>query len=260
MRDVASFTGTKPATETADRFRDQGFARVPGILTGEEVARYREASLEAIAHNSKNTDPGNTRIVSTEHVWRTNALLRGLALHPRIAAVAQELAGMPLRVWRGDVLVKDPRDSARTNLHDDETFLAFDSRVSLTAWVALVDVPVERGCMTFLPGSHRRPDPRRVDVGEMSTDPDGYMFRHWPQLRWNTRVTVPLRAGDCTFHHGRTAHMAAANTTEELRVSFIVAFVDAEATYREVPGHTPSPGREPGQPLVDEDFPLAVGG
>ncbi|MFI1012562.1 phytanoyl-CoA dioxygenase family protein [Streptomyces sp. NPDC020965] len=241
---------------TVDSFREYGFAHVPGILSAAEVDHCRAASLAALSEHSKSDDAGRTRIISTEHVWRSDETLRALALHPRIGACAVRMAGMPLRVWRGDVLLKEPHRSARTNLHDDETFLPFDSRVSLTAWVALVDVSVERGCMTFLPGSHERPGPDRVDLSVLGDDPDGYMVRHWPELTWSARVTIPLRAGDCTFHHGRTGHLAAANTTDEQRVSYVVALIDAEATYRPVPG-VPVPGElKPGQKLPDELYPL----
>lgn len=242
----------QPAVE---RFRNDGFAHVPGVLSEDEISRYNTASLEALAAHHKQDDPGNTQIVSTEHVWRSNDLLRELALHSGIGALAEELAGMPLRVWRGDVLMKEPGRSARTNLHDDETFLPFDTRVSLTAWVALVDVPVERGCMTFLPGSHVRDAPHRVDISQMSADPDGYLLANWPQLMWYPQVTVPLRAGDCTFHHGRTAHMAAANTTGEIRLSYVVAFIDAEATYRLVDGVEQPGDLKPGAPLPDDLYP-----
>ena len=45
------------------------------------------------------------------------------------------------------------------------------------------------------------------------------------------KVTLPLRAGDCTFHHGRTAHMANANTTGENRYGFAIIYLDATTTY-----------------------------
>jgi phytanoyl-CoA hydroxylase len=239
----------------AEGFREHGFAQAPAVLTPDEVERFREASLAAIARQSKDDDPGQTRIVSTEHVWQHDEVLREFALHSHIGMLAERLAGMPLRVWRGDVLVKEPRRSARTNLHDDVSFLPFDARVSLTAWVALVDVPVERGCMTFLPGSHRRSGPEKVGVDEMGADPDGYLFTHWPELRWNRQVTVPLRAGECTFHHGRTAHMAAANSTDSPRVSFVVSFVDADAVYQPVDGVRPPMDLQPGQRLPDSTRP-----
>ncbi|MFC9428895.1 phytanoyl-CoA dioxygenase family protein [Streptomyces sp. NPDC056987] len=240
---------------TVESFRENGFAHVPRMLSAGEVDSFRTASLAALSAHSKSDDAGATRIISTEHVWRADGPLRELALHPRIGAFAERLAGMPLRVWRGDVLLKEPRRSARTNLHDDETFLPFEGRVSLTAWVALVDVTVERGCMTFLAGSHDRPGPDRVGLPALSADPDGYMLKYWPGLNWNTRVTVPLRAGDCTFHHGRTGHMAAANTTDEQRVSYVVALIDAEATYRPVSGVDVPGELTPGQRLPDDLYP-----
>ena len=79
-------------------------------------------------------------------------------------------------------------------------------------------------------------------------------------MAWLPRVTLPLRAGDCTFHHGWCAHRASANETDEPRVAHAVIFMDATVTYcTEVckkhiitdPLHL----RE-GQPLTNEIFPL----
>jgi ectoine hydroxylase-related dioxygenase (phytanoyl-CoA dioxygenase family) len=58
-------------------------------------------------------------------------------------------------VWGGEVLLKHLYESARTGLHDDLTFALLDSRATFNTWIALVDVPVDRGCLTFLPCSHR---------------------------------------------------------------------------------------------------------
>jgi len=126
--------------------------------------------------------------------------------------------------------------------------------------VALVDVPVERGCLTFLPGSHRRGGPERIDITGLNLAALGreqarsYLFDHWPELRWTPRVTVPLRAGDVTFHHRRTAHSAGANHTPQDRVSMLITYTDADASYMPIPGHDPLP-YQPGQPLPNERYP-----
>lgn len=241
-------------------FHDQGFACVPKLITEQEVIRFHTAALDAYSEGAYLTRRfmDRTGITSTEDGWEKNAGLRTLALHPRIGAIAEKLAGMPLRVWGGEVLVKPAGQATPTPLHDDFTNELLNSRLTLTCWVALVDVPVERGSLSFLPGSHRRGAPSRVDAGEFEHNIHAYVLQHWPDLRWSRHVTVPLRAGDATFHHSRIAHLAGANATDEARVSFTITFTDAEATYQPLPGNDPL-DMEPGQTLPDDRYPRVAG-
>ena len=48
---------------------------------------------------------------------------------------------------------------------------------------------------------------------------------------WMPRITIPLKAGDCTFHHARTAHMATPNVTDDPRVAHVIIYMDASTTY-----------------------------
>ncbi len=73
---------------------------------------------------------------------------------------------------------------------------------------------------------------------------------------WEPRVTIPLRAGDCTFHHARCAHMATPNLTDEPRVAHVVIYMDATTTYRKQRHVVTDPlGLEEGQRLDGELFP-----
>jgi ectoine hydroxylase-related dioxygenase (phytanoyl-CoA dioxygenase family) len=161
---------------------------------------------------------------------------------------------MPLRVWDGEVLNKEPGSTGQTKWHDDLTFTFLESRLTFNAWIALVDVPVDSGCMTYMPGSHRRPGPYRVDLSDMGGDADTYLFRHWPELEWHRRVSVPVRAGGVAFHHSRTAHAAGGNGTGNARLAFVVTYTDAEATYRPQVGFDPM-DLKPGQPIPDDRYP-----
>jgi ectoine hydroxylase-related dioxygenase (phytanoyl-CoA dioxygenase family) len=148
--------------------------------------------------------------------------MRQLTLHPHVAAAATRLAGVPLRLWHDQILIKQPGFSKATEFHQDQPYWPHaDSPHPISCWIALCDVPVERGCMTFLPGSQRR-----TDLPAQSLADAGSLFSICPQLQWSERVTVPLQAGDCTFHHGRCAHMATPNLTNDPRVAHAVIFMD----------------------------------
>lgn len=230
-------TTTTPDTiDWLHTFDEHGFVHVPHMLSEPEVMRYRTAALHSISTDDIDKyDVATVGLRSTVNGWERNDTLRSLALHPRIGAIAERLGGMPVRVSRAEVVVKGSHESRPTGLHDDETCCAAPtSRISLNAWVALVDVPVERGCLTFLAGSHRRGGPRRVNstcVADCGGDEyDSYLYTEWPELRWTPRVTVPMRAGDVTFHHHRTAHSAGANHTHDDRLSMVITFTDAGET------------------------------
>src|SRR4051794_9488620 len=105
--------------------------------------------------------------------------------------------------------------------------------------------------MTFIPGSHRRTDLPMQNLADARS-----LFTIAPDLIWSRRITVPLRAGDCTFHHGRCAHMATPNHTDEPRVAHVVIFMDAAALYRTAPHVITDPLKlQEGAPLEGELFP-----
>ena len=167
--------------------------------------------------------------------------MRALTLHPNVGAVAEQLAGVPLRLWHDQILIKDPHNQKATEFHQDQSYWPHrDSTHPLSAWIALGDVPVERGCMTFIPGSHRHTELASLDL----MDGQG-LFRACPELTWEPRVTIPLRAGDCTFHHGRCAHMATPNGTDEPRVAHVVIFMDATTRYQKRRDGQPHPVTDP---------------
>ena len=245
---------TRPEDLSAEMiaaYRRDGFVHVPRILSPEEVERFRSAALAAAARmKSYHNSPIFDQFVN---VWRQDETMRELTLHPNVAAVAERLAGVPLRLWHDQILIKQPQKSRPTEFHQDQPYWPHaNAHHPISAWIALVDVPVERGCMTFIPGSQARTDLPAQNLGDA-----GSLFSICPELRWAPRVTIPLRAGDCTFHHGRCAHMAAPNQTDEPRVAHVIIYTDAATTYTGKRHVVTDPlGLTAGQPLEGELFPL----
>ncbi|MFD9443869.1 phytanoyl-CoA dioxygenase family protein [Streptomyces sp. NPDC060006] len=244
--------------EDVARYRDQGFIHVPQLLSGEETAGFMAAATDLLDHQEKaswDEEGGNVMDWVMEPENKSEAM-RLLALHPRITAIAEQLAGVSLRMFKSELLLKRKVGSSPTPPHVDDVALPFTGRpVTLTAWVALTDVPVERGCMSFLPGTHQRPA-----VPTSGTAADWTPFAGEPELVWEPRVTVPLRAGDCTFHHARIVHMAGDNHGDADRVSLTTVYMDDEAVFRVCPIAEFADdlgGMEPGQRLSGDRFPRA---
>jgi ectoine hydroxylase-related dioxygenase (phytanoyl-CoA dioxygenase family) len=209
----------------AQRYREAGFLRVRGVLSAAEAERFRVAADRVMAAAKENG--GGSVFRQFVNTWRSEPELEGLTLHPTITRIAELLAGVPMRLWHDHLLVKEPRTSTPTHFHQDQPFWPHaNSTHPISCWVALNDVPVERGCMSFIPGSHRLDDLSAQNLRDA-----GSLFGLAPELAWEERVTLPLRAGDCTFHHGRTAHMANANVTDDNRYGFAIIYIDATTTY-----------------------------
>ncbi len=206
-------------------YRDNGFVRIREILSPDEAKYFRRAALEysRSADNYSNSEIFQQLV----NVWQSDEKLRALTLNRKIGVIAEKLAGVPLRLWHDHLLIKHPGKSKATEFHQDQPYWPHNkSTQPISCWIALQDVPAERGCMTFLPGSHRR-----IDLPAQALNNDKSLFSICPELEWSERVTVPLRAGDCTFHHGRCAHMATPNLTDDARFAHVIIFMDATAAF-----------------------------
>lgn len=232
-------------------YQANGFIHVPGVLSAEEVERYRSAAARAY-DELDSLDAENQMFRQIVQVWRSNTVLSELTFHQGLASLATQLAGMPMRLWHDQLLIKKPHNHTPTEFHQDAPYWPHaNSRHQLSAWVALVDVPVERGCMTFIPGSHLRQDLRATDLSDHAD-----LFSAAPDLEYQQRITVPLRAGDCTFHNGFLAHTANANDTDDFRYAMVNIYIDAETTYDGRPHVcTDNLDLDIGRPLPDREFP-----
>lgn len=269
MPDRPAAVAEAPPTAATASYRSQGYVHVAGVLTLEEIGEFRTEALAQLDRQEKQRwdgDYGNVMEWVADPELKSPAMRR-LALHPAISAIAEQLAGRPLRLFKTELLRKRAGDSAATPAHLDAPAFPFqDSPVTLTAWVALTDVPVERGCLAFLPGSQLLLE-RVSDLTQLSWD----VLADLPELVWHPRVAVPIRAGDVTFHHERTVHLAGANVTDMDRLSLTTVYMDAQATFApgrigvdqlsDLSGLGPDvmQSMAPGQPMDGDRFPRLSG-
>jgi ectoine hydroxylase-related dioxygenase (phytanoyl-CoA dioxygenase family) len=139
-------------------------------------------------------------------------------------------------------------------MHQDISYWPVNTIHTTTMWLALTDVPVERGSLYFLPGTH---DPNRQEYVDIFNNP------HVPaHVAGEKRVAVALKAGDATFHSGLTFHGAHANQTREMRKAMTVIFIGDgtrfDASDRRNATHTSCKGLEDGA-VIDTRFTPILG-
>jgi len=248
-----SADGGAAAAEAIEQYRRWGFLKVRSVLNAQQVDDFHRAAVE---FKSRTPSYRKDAILDQRvNVWRHDDVLRRLTFDARLGAIAERLAGTPLRLWHDQMLVKPAGDSRATEFHQDQPYWPHQGATEpITAWIALVDVPVERGCMSFLPRSHRVSHVPRHEL-----DQERGLFSLAPELEWAPRVTLPLRAGDCTFHHGRTAHFAGPNTTGVERIAHAVIYTDAGTRFSGA-RHVVTNALQlpPGATLEGEIFPLVA--
>ena len=172
---------------------------------------------------------------------------------------AQRLMGrkVGVRYHQDLVAAKQPRGEAigsgATLWHQDFPTLPFDRGGSLAFWIALDDVPAERGAMRFLNRSHHA-GPLGRNLGKKVD-----LLEWYPDLAKQYELSNPLdlKAGDATVHNALCVHFAPENTTDQVRWAYIIAYFPADALYTGAQNHNfDSIGLEVNQPLEHANFPV----
>lgn len=214
-------------------YREHGFLVLREFLNGEEVAELKQGVLDAIATMGRRKIAGTgadliegdayyDRVFTQRiNLWRISDVVKSYMLHPELGRLAAELAGVDgLRVWHDQAFIKEPFANP-TALHLDNPYWAFTSRHSLSIWIALEDATPENGCLCFLPGSHKLARFENVFL----RNEFGALLEIYPEMAAIEPFVAAMKAGDCSFHSGLTAHGAGVNMTAGRRIAMSCAFM-----------------------------------
>jgi phytanoyl-CoA hydroxylase len=93
-----------------------------------------------------------------------------------------------------------------------------DDTLMISVWIAVLDAPIERGCLQVVPGSHRGDLVQHCNFGE---DKRKYFQVSIPdQLVPGNHTPLPMKAGDALFFHKRLMHSSLPNLSNDIRWSF----------------------------------------
>ena len=142
----------------------------------------------------------------------------------RFAGIARDLMQTEhVRLWHDQALFKEPGGRI-TDAHQDCSYWPVNEpQHTITMWLALTNVPKEKGCLYFYPNSNNPEQREYVDI---------FKNPHQPEFLSNSeKVFVPLTAGDATFHSGLTFHGAGNNQTTEMRTAMTIIYIKDGLTF-----------------------------
>lgn len=247
--------------EQIQQYREDGFIKLDGLLTGEDLREFRDTVAAAVeserstqADPNRKVDPVYAQIfIQRVNLWRRHADVARFALAPRFANLAARLVGGPVRIWHDQALFKEPGNGNRTPWHQDSPYWPHTTRDrTVSMWFALKDANIENGCMSFLPGTQKLGAKEPVNL----SNPRGVMDVA-PEASGIKAITRELEAGSATFHDGLCFHYAGPNRADATREAFVVIYMPAETRY-DGAGHcvTDGQGLIPGEVLDGELFPI----
>jgi len=140
--------------------------------------------------------------------------------HRWTLSFAAALMQAPLALWYDQLLDKPPRVGAPTFWHQDGGLMGEgDGARLISCWMPLESVDEDSGCMHFVDGGHRDGPIRHAVVHAENSCGRGAC-----EVDPTRTVTVPLKRGGVTFHHGLMPHMTKANRSDRWRQVLIQRF------------------------------------
>jgi ectoine hydroxylase-related dioxygenase (phytanoyl-CoA dioxygenase family) len=216
---------------TIRRFREDGFIRLPGVLSSEVLTEYAPAIDQLVDEGNRLKDvPLEQRslydqaFIQVCNLWTRSDRVRKLAFSKRLARIAAELMGTRgVRIWHDQALYKE-RSGGFTPWHVDQQYWPMANPNSVTAWIPLQAVPIEMGPLCFGRGSHRKHIGRDLEISAESEE----QIRAEVKQQKIDEVQEPFALGDVSFHLGWTLHRAGPNTTQSIRRVFTIIYMDVD--------------------------------
>lgn len=209
-----------------DRYHADGYLIVEGVL--DDVMRQRmknvladlvEKSRAVASHDDiYDLEPGHSkdapRVRRIKKPHEVDPVFNEFMYTPRLVGILQDLLGESVRLHGSKLNLKAPHFGSPVEWHQDWAFYPHTNDDILAVGVMLDDTTVENGAMYVLPGTHKGPTydhhgPDGHFCGAMDPGACG--------LDFSKAVPCEGPAGSVSFHHVRTVHGSAQNTSNRSR-------------------------------------------
>lgn len=234
---MTNVSHTTPAElgDLAAAYAADGFVVAPPVIPDSLIARTTDAMDEVMSGRYETGvepfdkwwqagDDPNTKLRKIDQPHLANNTIYELITCPALGEAIAGITGARwLQAWTVQLLFKPPTGEGGGSVgwHQDFQYWArlwtLDSEL-FTAWVAISDVPADRGPVCFVPTSHRWGFLRAGDFFDGNSKPQEVTP---PGARWEERPAL-LSAGGFSLHDKLTYHGSYPNCSDRPRRGFAI--------------------------------------
>lgn len=213
-----------------ETFRKDGYIKLKNVFSAEIINSYREEITTKVKELNKEKRPVEERdtyskaFLQVPNLWRHSELVKELVFSKRLARLATDLLGTRgVRLYHDQALYKEPGGSF-TPWHVDQVYWPLSNINTVTAWIPLLELPVEMGPLEFSIGSQNIKFGRDLEISDESEK----------QIDEHLKLTDlpldrgPFDLGEVSFHYGYTFHRAGPNKTDKPREVMTVIYMDQD--------------------------------
>jgi len=217
-----------PTIKEAQRrqFAEEGYFLLENVFTkaemdalAEQIETYQRRHEERLAQVGAEGISRVGEISFTSHIAEMDEHVRAFILRPEFVAITTQLLGQDVDLYWNQSVFKGPDGTKEFPWHQDDGYTPVEPSPYLTLWLALNDATTENGCISVLPGSHKKglmphvPSPIGL-VCHSADDPD-------------QGVQLPVPAGSIGVFSSLTMHKSGVNRTCGIRKAYIVQYSHA---------------------------------
>lgn len=204
-----------------------GFVVLRNLFTREEMGELADAIEQYVErHERELAAVGGAeginrakQISFTSHLAEQDESVRAFCLRREIAEIACQLLGPDVDLYWNQSVFKHPETEQVFPWHQDDAYTPVEPSPYLTLWLAISDATEENGCISVLPGSHKRGlvEHQQTPYGwacHSSEDPD-------------QGILVPVPAGSLIAFWSLTMHKSGPNLSPGIRKAFVIQYANA---------------------------------
>ncbi len=176
-------------------------------------------------HSNESTNAA-TVLFHALGAWRIEPAFHDVLWNPAFLVPASQLLGGAVRFWHDQLFCKPAHHGGVVAWHQDYSYWTRTEPVAhITCWIGLDDSTPENGCLHYVPGSHRW---NLLPITGLAGDMNEIMTVLTPEQQKQFRpAPVPLKKGECSFHHSLLVHGSYENHSDcSRRATVINAFRD----------------------------------